>query len=121
MTMKKQQLDMARIARALGAERRGKVRAKGGYFGAVGLLADVEARFRTPEGGGRATDPHWTERRLVALAPATLRRLADLAAKVQKRGGVRLAPMQLAALLLEKTTEQLSEEAAKGIVRRRAS
>jgi len=50
----KQQLDMARIARALRAERRGKVTAKGGYFGAVALLADVEARFRTPAGDGRA-------------------------------------------------------------------
>ena len=50
----KRQLDMARIAKGLGAERRGTVRsAKAGYFGAMGLLADVEARFRVPEGGGR--------------------------------------------------------------------
>jgi len=115
----KKQLDMAKIAKALGAERRGKVTAKGGYFGAIGLLADVEARFRVPEGGGRPTDPQWTERRLVALAPETLRRLANLAAKVRKRGGVQLEPMQLAALLLEKTTEQLSEGDAKKPVRRR--
>ena len=57
-TVKKQQLDLARIARALRAERRGKVTAKGGYFGAAALLADVEARFRAPAGDGRATDPH---------------------------------------------------------------
>lgn len=116
----KKQLDMTKIAKGLGAERGGKVSAKGGYFGAIELLADVEARFRVPEGGGRATDPQWTERRLVALAPETLRRLADLAAKVRKRGGVQIAPMQLAALLLEKTTEQLSEEDAEGLLRRRA-
>lgn len=115
----KKQLDMDKIARGLGAVRRGKISAKGGYFGAIGLLADVEARFRVPEGGGRPTDPRWTERRLVALAPKTLRRLSDLAEKVGARGGVRLAPMQLAALLLEKTTEQLSEEDAEGLVRRR--
>jgi len=111
-------LDMAKIAKALGAERRGKVRAKGGHFGALALLADVQARFRVPEGGGRATDPAWTERRLVALAPATLRRLGALAAKVRKHGGVQLAPMQLAALLLEKTTTQLSEEDAKELLLR---
>jgi|SRR5215510_9375561 len=115
----KKQLDMARIAKGLGAVRRGKIRAKGGYFGALGLVAEVDARFRVPEGGGRSTDPHWTERRLVALAPETLQRLSDLAGKIRTRGGVQLAPMQLAALLLEKTTEQLSEEDAEGLVRRR--
>lgn len=115
----KKQLDMTKIAKALGAERRGAVRAKGGYFGAMGLLAEVEARFRVPEGGGRPTDPHWTERRLVALAPETLRRLAELAAKVRRRGGVQIEPMQLAALLLEKTTEQVSEEEADRMLRRK--
>jgi hypothetical protein len=47
----------------LGAERKGRVSATGGYFGARQLLADIEARFRVPVGGGRPTDPHWTERR----------------------------------------------------------
>ena len=116
----KKPLDMTKIAKGLGAERGGKVSAKGGYFGAMELLADLEARFRVPDGGGRATDPQWTERRLVALAPETLRRLAVLAAKVRKRGGVQIAPMQLAALLLEKTTEQLTEEDAAGLLPRRA-
>ena len=51
--MMKTQLDMERIARGLGAERRGKVNASGGYFGAMQLLADIEARFRVPSGGGR--------------------------------------------------------------------
>jgi hypothetical protein len=44
----KMRLDMGKIARGLGAERRGKVVASGGYFGAIQLLADVEARFRVP-------------------------------------------------------------------------
>ena len=39
-----------------GAKRRGKVAASGGYFGAIQLLADIEARFRVPPGGaGRRT------------------------------------------------------------------
>ena len=71
----KKRLDMAKIARGLGAERRGKVSAKGGYFGAMQVLANVEATFRVPAGGGRPTDPRWTERRLVPLTPQTLDRL----------------------------------------------
>ena len=42
-------LDMDRIAKAMGAERRGKVAARGGYFGALELAAEVAARFRVPE------------------------------------------------------------------------
>jgi hypothetical protein len=119
----KAQRDMDKIARGLGAERRGKVTASGGYFGAMQLLADIEARFRVPSGGGRPTDPRWTERRLVPLAPRTLERLEEIAAKVREHGGVSVEPMQLAALLLEKTTEGLSEGEAESLVRpkRRAS
>ena len=84
------------------------------------MLADIEARFRVPSSGGRATDPQWTERRLVALAPATLQRLSKLAAKVRSQG-VNVEPMQLAALLLEKTAEQLSEDDAAGLLRRRTN
>lgn len=87
------------------------------------LLADIEARFRVPSGGGRPTDPAWTERRLLPLAPRTLKKLEEIAAKVREHGGANLEPMQLAALLIEKTTEQLSEGEAEELVRpkRRAS
>src|SRR3954465_6717004 len=108
----KVRLDMNKIARGLGAERRGKVTASGGYFGAIQLLADIEARFRAPSGGGRPTDASWTERRLVPLAPRTLKRLEDIAVVVRARGGVSVEPMQLAALLLEKKTEELSAREA---------
>ena len=64
-------------------------------------------------GGGRSTDPGWTERRLVPLAPRTLERLEAIDGKVRTRSGVNVEPMQLAALLLEKTTEELSEEKPK--------
>jgi len=53
----KAQLDMNKIARGLGAERRGKVRAAGGYFGAMQLLADIEARFRARSQSGRLAHP----------------------------------------------------------------
>lgn len=118
----KAHLDMDKIAKGLGAERRGKVEAGGGYLGAMQLLADIEARFRVPSGGGRPTDPEWTERRLLPLAPRTLRKLEEISAKVREHG-VAVEPMQLAALLIEKTAERLSEEEAEDLVRpkRRAS
>jgi hypothetical protein len=112
----KTQLDMDKIAEGLGAERKGKVFATGGYFGALQLLADIEARFRVPAGGGRPTDPRWTERRLVPLAPRTLERLEAITTKVRERSGVNVEPMQLAALLLEKSTKYLSEAEAKDLV-----
>jgi hypothetical protein len=112
----KRHLDMNKIARGLGAERKGKVSATGGYFGAMQLLANIEARFRVPVGGGRATDPGWTERRLVPLAPRTLQRLEAITDSVRQHSSVNVEPMQLAALLLEKTTEQLSEDEAKALV-----
>jgi len=118
----KTHLDMDKVAKGLGAQRRGKVSAAGGYFGALQLLADIEARFRVPKGGGRSTDPHWTERRLVPLTPRTLERLEELTAKVREHGGGNVEPMQLAALLLEKTAEQIGEDEAEKLVRpRRAS
>jgi hypothetical protein len=55
-------LDMNKITRSLGAERRGKVASAGGYFGAAQLAAEIEARFRVPLGGGRPTDASSTER-----------------------------------------------------------
>ena len=81
------------------------------------LLVDIEARFRVPAGGGRPTDPRWTERRLVPLAPRTLERLEEITARVREHSGVNVEPMQLAALLLERTTERLSDDEAEEFVR----
>lgn len=119
----KTHLNMDKIALALGAERAGRVSVRGGYFGAMQLLADIGARFSVPAGGGRPTDPRWIERRLVPLAPRTLKRLEMISAKVREHGGVRVEPMQLAALLLEKTTEQIAEDEIAEFVhpKRRAS
>ncbi len=88
-------LDMDRIAQDLGAERRGKVVSRSGFFGALQLAVEVSARFRTPEGGGRPTDPSWNEQRLVRLSTSTLERLEQLAERAHA------SPMQVAALLLE--------------------
>src|SRR5713226_3464195 len=112
----KPRLNLNKIAKSLGAERRGKVSARAGYFGAMQLVADIETRFRVPSGGGRATDPNWTERRLVPLAPVTLRRLEELAGRIQASSHVRIEAMQLAGLLLEKTTQQVSDEQAERLL-----
>lgn len=112
----KTHLDMDKIAKGLGAERRGKISATSGYFGALQLLADIEARFQVPPGGGRPTDPRWTQRRLVPLARETLDRLEELTARIRKHGNVSVEPMQLAGLLLEKTTKHLSNEDAERLV-----
>ena len=113
------QLNMDKIAKGLGAARRGKVSAPGGYFGAMQLLAEIQARFRVPASGGRPTDPRWTERRLVPVAPRTLERLEEITARVREQGDVNLEPMQLAALLLERSTAQLSDDEAAKLVRPR--
>jgi hypothetical protein len=94
-------LDMDRIAKDLGAERSGKVSPLGGYFGALQLAAEVAARFRVPDGGGRATDPSWSEQRLVRLSQKTLAQLAQLANQAQA------SPMQVAALLLEQAVQTI--------------
>lgn len=112
----KAKLDMDKIAKGLGAVRVGKVEATGGYFGAAQVLAEIGARFRVPPGGGRPTDPRWTERRLVPLAPRTLDRLERISARVQKDRGVSVEPMQLAAMLIERTTDHLSTEEASRLV-----
>src|SRR5215207_904363 len=92
-------LDMDRIAKDLGAERRGKVVSQGGFFGAIQLAAEVTARFRVPDGGGRPTDPSWEVQRLVRLSPTTLEQLEQLAQKAHA------SPMQVAALLLEQAVQ----------------
>jgi hypothetical protein len=94
-------LDMERIAKELGAERRGKVAARGGYFGALQLAAEVASRLRVPEGGGRPSDPSWSEQRLVRLSPQTLDQLEKLAEQTHA------SPMQVAAVLLERAVQSI--------------
>ena len=113
----KSKLDMKKVAAALGAEHRGKVAARSGHFGAMQLVAEIQWRFQVPPGGGRATDPQWTERRLVPLAPETLTRLSQIAKKLQDEQGIAISPLQLAALLLEHAAGKVDERAAEKLAR----
>src|SRR5262249_15328513 len=107
------------IARILGAEHRGPTVASGGYFGALQLVADVAARLRVPAGGGRPTDPSWTERRQIPLAPRTLKRLERLAARCRQDSGTNVEPRQLAGLLLERAADGLDDRAIEELAQAR--
>jgi hypothetical protein len=108
--MRKRSIDTDRIAKGLGAKKRGRVYSTGGFTGAAQLAAEVRERFRVPDGGGRPTDPSWSDKRLVPLSPRTLDRLQRIAAQLQEKTGVRVEPMQLAAILLETTADQIEAE-----------
>lgn len=106
----KPKLNMEKITAALGGERMGKVSATGGFFGATQLVLDIKSQFQVPAGGGRATDPNWTERRLIKLAPEALEQLRELAEEVSEHQHIHLHPMQLAAFLLHQTLEKLTKK-----------
>ena len=108
--MTNRRVDTDKIAKGLGARRRGKVYSTGGYPGAAQLAAEVRERFQVPDGGGRPTDSRWSDKRLVPIAPRTLERLQRIAARLKEETGVRVEPMQLAAILLETTADQIEAE-----------
>lgn len=114
--MSKRKLDTDKIARGLRARKGGTVYPTGGYPGAAQLAAEVQARFRVPPGGGRPTDPRWSDKRLVPIAPRTLKRLERIAKRLHAETGVRIEPMQLAAILLETTIESVGAEEAERLV-----
>src|ERR1700724_770091 len=99
--MAKSKLDFDELARGLGAERRGQVKAGPGYFGAAQLATELAHRLRAPATGGRPTDPSWTERRIVPLRRTTLERLNVDANRLG------IEPMQLAAFLIEKGLDSI--------------
>lgn len=113
--MSKRKLDTDRIARGLGARKKDKLYPTGGYTGAAQLAAEVQERLRVPPGGGRPTDPSWSDKRLVPIAPRTLERLQRMAKQLQEDTALRVEPMQLAAILLETTTESLEAENAEAL------
>ena len=101
----------------LGAERRGAVVSSGSYFGARQLLADIEAASTClPAAEDRPTQPGPSDD-FCRSRPEPLSASKKLAAKVREHGGANLEPMQFAALLIEKTIEQLSEREAEELIR----
>ena len=108
--MRPRKLDHARLSRHLGSTIRGRATAQAGYFGALQLAEAVRRRFRPPARGGRARDRGWTMKRLIPVRPETLARLERLAVEVSELVDYRVEPLQVAALLLERNLESMSEE-----------
>ncbi len=93
------------LADALGASRTFSVSAKPhGPFGVAALLAEV--RNRLISRGGRPADPSPTVRRLVPVKKQVWRRLQTQARHLSDLGKP-VSPGQLAALLLERTINEL--------------
>lgn len=118
--MTQKPLDMNKIARAVGAERGGPIPAGHGAFGAALVAEQVRARFRAPVRGGRSSDPAWSEQRLVKLTPKTLKKLEAIARDVSKLGQP-VAPLQVAALLLERAVSAADEGDVARLTRKRSA
>ena len=118
--MKSKKLDHARLSRNLGSTVRGRVKARGGYFGALQLAESVRQRFRPPAGGGRARDHGWTMKRLIPVRPETLASLEKLAADVSGLVDYRVEPLQVAALMIERDLQSPHSEVRQHLVGRRA-
>jgi len=115
--MTRTKISHARLAKNLGARVRGRVRAGGGYFGALQLAEEVRQRFKAAVGGGRARDPQWTLKRLMPVRPETLARLQAVAARVSEIVEFRVEPLQVAALLVERDLDRLDDRAVVEAVR----
>jgi hypothetical protein len=103
-------VDIDKIAKRLGATRRGTVEARSGYFGAMELLAEVQRRFQVPPTGGRATDPSLTVQRQIALQERTYKRLVTIAERLSKATGKSIGPLQVGTVLLEHAADEVGEE-----------
>ena len=99
--VKRRKVARARLVRNVGSAEGSGVQPKSGGFDAPQLAAEVRRRFHPPAGGGRATDPGWTAKRLIPMRPDTLARLEELAKEVSRRAKRRVESLQLAALIIE--------------------
>lgn len=93
-------IDLTRVGQVMGAELVGRVAVRGGGFGSLPLAVGAQVGMRTPSSGGRATDPRWTEKRLVPFAPSTLEWLKEESVRLSE-SGVSVAPFQIAARIIE--------------------
>lgn len=107
---------IAALARKLGAEVIGPVPPfSAGAFGVAKLAETLRARLEPSAGKrpGRPSNPAWSKRSKVPLAPETEARLETLARMLSDESR-KVSPMQVAAQLLE-------ESAASYFSRRRSS
>ena len=113
-------LDMQRIAKELGAERRGKVSARGGYFGALQLAAEVASRSRVSEGrpspneiikkGNNLMYDHKAQQKLLDKLDYELWLLNQLAEYQIFDGGTDIATLKIRSGKLDTTILDSGEE-----------
>ncbi len=95
-----------RLADKLGAEIIGTVpEYSAGAFGVAKLAKELRTRLEPGHGKrpGRPSNPNWTKRSKVPLAPETQHRLEQLAGLLSDEER-KVSPMQVAAQLLEEAT-----------------
>ncbi len=110
-----------RLAEKLGATRVGEVPAYApGAFGMSALARTLEERLVPGQGRrpGRPSNPAWTKRSKVPMAPATEERLVELA-RLLSSDARKVSPMQVAAQLLEEAAARYSRRSQEGRSRRR--
>ena len=98
--------DIERLAEKLGARVKRKVPDySAGAFGMAALAADLRNRLEPSAGKrpGRPTNPKWTRRPKVPMAPQTEDRLRELA-RLLSDDERKISPMQVAAEILERAT-----------------
>lgn len=78
------------------------------------LVEYIKATLRVPKSGGWATNPEWDTKRLVQLKCSTLKKLKPLAKDLGRRCGMAIAPMTLAAVLLERALDKAEVEEVEG-------
>jgi len=113
-------LDMAKIARALGAARQGKVSATEGISALCNFWPTSKPVSACPR---EAATPR------TRVGPSVVwsrwhrgrARLEELAARIRQQSQVAIEPMQLAGLLLEKTTEQVSDAEVEKLLQPRSA
>lgn len=100
--------DKTQLAKALGASRVIEVGQKkiGGPLDMLALRDEFNSRLRSS--GGRPTDPSWKVSRQVPFKEESWSRLQDIAGEIGASGR-RVGPAQVAALLLEKSLEEMDD------------
>lgn len=101
--MNRSRVNVARVAKALGASR--VVRLKSVEHTPLGLLSltDRVRRLRStgPGGSGRPSDPRWSLGRIIKFEPKVWKTLAQVAAREARLTGRKVSPAQVASILIE--------------------
>jgi len=114
--------DIEELAEKLGATVVGEAPDySAGAFGMAALASWLQERLEPSAGKrpGRPSNPAWSKRPKVPMAPETEERLKELACLLSE-GERRVSPMQVAAMILEQATASYFQLAAPAKRKRRS-